>query len=178
MAFFKKFIPTYFVPKIEDIDYDKLKEQGVKSLFFDLDNTLIAYDCDIISNETLNLLIKLEKTFDVVVISNSNKDRVIPAVHHLKYVYFAKKPTKIGLKKALNIVGKQKDEVILIGDQIITDIFGANRLGIASILVKPIKKSSDRKITKFNRKIANMVLKGVKKRYPKAYEELIKPYES
>ena len=60
MTFYQKFIPTAFVPKIEDIDYEKLREQGVKSLFFDLDNTLIAYDVDMISNQTSSFLKTLE----------------------------------------------------------------------------------------------------------------------
>lgn len=177
MSFYNKFIPTYFYLKIENIDYLKLKEQGVKSLFFDLDNTLIAYDQNVISKDTYEFIKNLEKDFNVVIISNSKSHRVIPAVYDLKYVYFAKKPFKFGIHKAIKMVSSSKDEVVLIGDQIITDIFGANRAKIKSILVKPIKKSSDRKITKFNRGIANMILKGVKRKYPKAYEELIKPYE-
>jgi len=176
MTFYQKFIPTAFVPKIEDIDYEKLREQGVKSLFFDLDNTLIAYDVDMISNQTSSFLKTLEESFDIVILSNSRKHRVAPAVRDFKYVSFAKKPLKFGLNKAKKIVNKQKAEIVLIGDQIITDVFVANRFGIQSILVNPIKKSSDRKITKFNRKIANCILKGVKKRYQKAYEELIEPY--
>ncbi len=177
MAFYKKFIPTFYVPKIEDIDYDKLKEQGVKSLFFDLDNTLIAYDIDVLTKDKIALLKKLEADFNIVVISNSRAHRVKPAVLDFKYVCFAKKPLKLGIKKAMRMTSSKRDEVILIGDQIITDIFGANRTKIKSILVKPVKKSSDRKITTFNRGIANRILKGVKKRYPKEYKELIEPYE-
>ncbi len=178
MAFYSKFIPTYYVPKIEEIDYEKLKEQGVKSLFFDLDNTLIAYDVDIISDETLNFLKCLSKDFYVMVVSNSHEFRVKPAVHNLPYLHYAKKPLKLGLKKAIKMSGFKKEETILIGDQIMTDVFGANRLGMRTVLVKPIKKSSDKWITRFNRKIAKSILKGVKKRFPKEYEELIKPYES
>ncbi len=178
MAFYKKFIPTYYVPKIEEIDFNKLKEQGVKSLFFDLDNTLIAYDVDILSDETYAFLKHLSKDFFVMIVSNSHEYRVKPAVLDLPYLHFSKKPLKIGLKKAIRQSGYSKNETILIGDQIMTDVFGANRVGMQTVLVKPIKKSSDKWITRFNRKIANMILKGVKKRYPKAYEELIKPYES
>jgi len=178
MAFYKKFLPTYFYPKIEDIDFDKLKEQGVKSLFFDLDNTVIPYDENIISFQTLSFLKNLQSSFDIMIVSNSHKHRVAPAVHDLPFVYYAKKPLKMGIRKAIKTFARNKDEVILIGDQIVTDVFGANRMKIKSILVKPIKKSSDRWITRFNRKIAAHILKGVKKRYPNPYEELIKPYES
>lgn len=177
MAFYKKFLPTDYVENIYKINYDFLKKQGVKSLFFDLDNTLIAYDEDVILGESLSLLESLSKDFNIVVVSNSPKKRVMKAVSHFDYIHFARKPLKVGLKKAINIVKNQKHEVCLIGDQVLTDVFGANRLGIDVILVKPLKKSSDKWITSFNRKIAQKILKGVKKRYPKRYSETIELYE-
>ncbi len=177
MVFLKKFLPTTYVDKIENIDFESLKKQGVKSLFFDLDNTVIAYDKHYIEGDTLDFLLNLEKEFKIVIVSNSPKKRVKPAAGQFKYVHFAKKPLKLGLKKAIKMVGLNKNEVVLIGDQILTDVFGANRLGIKVVLVKPIKKSSDKWITSFNRSIARKILKGVKKRYPKAYKETIEPYE-
>lgn len=177
MAFFKKFLPNTYVDKIENINYELLKKQGVKSLFFDLDNTVIAYDEHFIEGRILQFLLSLQKDFKIVIVSNSPKKRVKPAAGQLQYVHFAKKPLKLGLKKAIKKVGSNKDEVVLIGDQILTDVFGANRLGIRVILVKPIKKSSDKWITSFNRSIARKILKGVKKRYPDAYKETIEPYE-
>jgi HAD superfamily phosphatase (TIGR01668 family) len=178
MAFYKKFIPVSYYPNIFDIDYQTLTKQGIKSLFFDLDNTIIAYDEQKIDEKSFKLLKTLEKDFDIVIVSNSHKARVKLAASTLPYVHFAKKPLKFGLKKAIRMVNRSKDEVVLIGDQIMTDVYGANRLKIKSILVKPIKKSSDKWITSFNRFIAKIILKGVKKRFPKEFKELIEPYEN
>lgn len=177
MAFYKKFLPTSYVENINKINYEILKKQGVKSLFFDLDNTVIAYDETQILGDRRALLKTLSNDFDIVIVSNSPKKRVMEAAKDFKYIHFARKPLKVGLKKAIKIVGRSKNEVCLIGDQVLTDVLGANRLGISVILVKPLKKSSDKWITKFNRFIAQMILKGVKKRYPKAYGETIELYE-
>ena len=105
MTFFKKFLPTIYVDKIENIDFESLKKQGVKSLFFDLDNTVIAYDQHYIEGDTLNFLLDLEKDFKIVIVSNSPKKRVKPAAGQFQYVHFAKKPLKLGLKKAMRKVG-------------------------------------------------------------------------
>ncbi|QWB96557.1 YqeG family HAD IIIA-type phosphatase [Mycoplasmatota bacterium] len=178
MAFYKKFIPVSYYPNIFDIDYQTLTKQGVKSLFFDLDNTIIAYDEQKMSEKTFAFLKELQKDFKIIIVSNSQKSRVKLAADQYPYVHFAKKPLLFGLKKAVRMAGFEKDEVVLIGDQVMTDVFGANRLKIKSILIKPIKKSSDKWITSLNRFFAKCILKGVKKRYPKAYKELIEPYEN
>src|SRR5574344_270236 len=98
---YKKIIPNEYVLSIKDIDYDNLAKQGVKALFFDLDNTIIPYDIYIISDDIKDFLEELNKKFKVLVISNSRKKRVSYATQNLKdipYVKFARKPLKFGFK--------------------------------------------------------------------------------
>jgi uncharacterized protein len=165
MAIYQKCIPHAYHASIFEIPYKKLKEQGIKSLFFDLDNTIIAYDDEILTQKHIDLLNDLKKDFQIVVISNTNYKRVKKALTHLDvpYIWYAKKPLKFGFKKAMRMVDSTKDETIVIGDQLMTDIFGGSRFGIKSILIRSVKRKSDRWITQFNRKIEKIILKKLKR---------------
>lgn len=179
MAMYQKFIPTYYFESVYEIDYETLKRQGIKTLFFDLDNTLMSYDDSLLGNDALNLLKTLEESFNIVIISNSKIPRVSKALSqtNFKFVHTALKPLKRGYKKALKIYNNNKNEVIIIGDQLMTDIYGAWRFKIKSILVKPILKRSDVFTTKINRKLEKSIIKKIKKKDLQVYEERIKPYE-
>lgn len=178
MALYQKCIPSDYVTSIFDIDYKQLQKQGIKSLFFDLDNTIIAYDETELSEKHIAFFNKLKKEFKLVIISNSGYQRVSKALHQLDvfYVYHSAKPTKIGLKKALNMVQTKKDETILIGDQLMTDVLGASRFGITSILVKAVKRKSDRLMTRINRLFEKAVLKKIMRKEPALYEERLLKY--
>jgi HAD superfamily phosphatase (TIGR01668 family) len=178
MPIYKKCIPFAYYASIFEIPYQNLKEQGVKSLFFDLDNTIIGYDENELSKKHLDFFKKLSKNFNVLIISNSNYKRVYHAVKEsgLPFIWYAKKPLKFGFKKALKMIGTSKDESVLIGDQLMTDIFGANRMGLKAILVQSVKRKSDRKITQFNRKIERIILKKIEKKSPQLYLERLSKY--
>ncbi len=99
----------------------------------------------------------------VVVVSNNNSERVARAVapFGLKYVHRALKPFSRGIKQGYQLAAR-KEKVVMIGDQIMTDVRGANRAGVRSILVKPVIPTDSWK-TQFNRaaerKIMNYLLK-------------------
>lgn len=180
MRIYKKIIPSQYVKSIHDINYDELKKQGIKALFFDLDNTIIPYDINVIPNEMEELLHNLNKEFKVLVISNSRLKRVSTACKNLKdipYVKFARKPLKFGFKKALKKVQVKREEVCVIGDQMMTDIFGARRMKFGeAILVKPVKQRTDHIFTRFNRRIENIFIRKVKRKLPETYEKVLKEY--
>lgn len=178
MSVYQKCIPHAYHASIFEIPYRTLKETGIKSLFFDLDNTIIAYDESILSDQHVEFFKKLQKDFKIVIISNSNHKRVSGALKNfdVDYVWYAKKPLKSGFNKALKLAGTKKEESIVIGDQLMTDVFGATRFGIKSILVSSVKRKSDRKITKFNRKLEHIILKKIEKNLPDLYQERLKAY--
>lgn len=180
MRIYKKIIPTQYVNSIHEIDYKKLKEQGIKALFFDLDNTIIPYDINIIPKEMEDLIHKLNEDFKVLVISNSRLKRVSYACQNLNnipFVKFARKPLKFGFKQALKKVNVNKDEVCVIGDQMMTDILGARRMKFKkAILVKPVKQRTDHIFTRINRKIENIFIRKVKRKMPETYEKVLKEY--
>lgn len=163
------FKPTYIVESIYNIKAEDLKRLGKEVVFTDLDNTLIAWNHPHATDEVIEWFKELDKNgLEVVVLSNNKPKRVSEALKALNItqVPSAYKPRRKGFKKAFNSVDSTKDKIIMIGDQIITDIIGANRFKIDSILVKPILES-DAWNTKFNRMIEYRILKHIVKHDPK-----------
>lgn len=177
----RKFIPLMCEKTIFDIDYNKLYESGKKYILTDLDNTIIPYDISMPDEKIKDYFENLKKIgFEIIIISNNKKHRIQPFAEEVdvNYVYSAKKPLKFGLKKAHKKLNKvNKNEIVAIGDQIVTDVFGANRFKIDVILVKPIKKKSEKWYTKFNRKLEQKVIKIMKKKNPIMYKEIMEKHE-
>lgn len=162
------FKPTYMIESVYNISPQELIDRGKKVVFADLDNTLIAWNHP---EATIELIewIKLLKENDiqVIVLSNNNEARVKKAVENIGVIHIpaAFKPRRKGFQKAFEAVDQPKENIIMVGDQVITDIVGANRFKIDSILVKPIL-SSDAWNTKFNRFIEYNILKLLVKYNP------------
>lgn len=155
---FKKFIPDYHFKSIYDIDYNYFLNKGYKVVMLDLDNTLIPYHEKMPNKELILWKEKLlELGFILIIVSNSRKERVEKFAESfgLLCVKFAKKPFKKGFKEALKILEyKYKpNEILFIGDQLLTDIYGSNRVSFTSILIDPINSKTEALITKINRLI-------------------------
>ena len=180
IAFFlktKHFVPDQHVENVCKIDFDKLYESGIRVLLVDLDNTLIPYDVDLPNDEIKALFLRLKAIgFSSVIISNNRKSRVEPCsnVLGIDYVSSAKKPLKSGFKKALKKLQEtpSPNQVFVIGDQLMTDVFGAKRLGYSVGLVEPIKVRSEKWYTKFNRSLERQMLKKIYRKNPEAYQDL------
>lgn len=163
------FKPTMYKKNIFEINYQKLKKMNIKCLIFDLDNTLAIIDAKMCPDNTKELINKLKKDFDIFIISNNNNKRIKPYADELKIkgISNALKPSYRGLKKIKNKYNYKKSEMIMIGDQLVTDILSGNRFKINTILVDPLAKK-DLKITSFNRYIENKIIKKYEKK--KAFE--------
>ena len=98
--------------------------------------------------------------------SNNNKKRVKRAVEkfEIDYVYWAMKPFTWGIDRALKLFHFEKNEVVMVGDQLMTDIRAAHRAGIRSILVKPLVEHDSIK-TQINRARERRVLKKINEKY-------------
>lgn len=167
----KKFIPKMYQQSIYNINYPKLKEKGLKLLIFDLDNTIGSVQEDVINKRTADFLNKLASDFTIVIASNSKEERVkkFCSPVNFYYVSFALKPTSKSFMKIKKKYHISYQEMAMIGDQIITDIFGANCLNIYTILVDPI--NNDLKITSLNRKLEEIINKKNKLIRGNYYEE-------
>ncbi|SDB97475.1 hypothetical protein SAMN05421734_103219 [Pelagirhabdus alkalitolerans] len=162
----KRFIPDLYVDNIFELEPEFLKDKGIKGIITDLDNTLVAWDETDATERVVSWFKQMEENeIDVTIISNNNQKRVKRFSEPLErpYVFSAKKPLKRAFLRAVKKMGYQKNEVAVIGDQLITDILGGNRAGLISILVVPIVKTDD-KATRINRKIERRILKHLEKR--------------
>ena len=160
-----RLIPDIYVHKIEDIPYDKLKEEGIKALVFDLDNTLATLDEKACPERVKKLINKLNKDFTCFIVTNGNGKRAKPYKDKLniKIISMALKPFTKGLRELEKKYHLKKSEMVIIGDQLMTDILSGKRFGIKTLLVDPLAKK-DLKMTYFNRFFENKIIKHYEKK--------------
>ena len=140
---------------ITDITIDFLKENNIKGLILDVDNTLIDLSRNKIEglDDWINSMI--ESGIKIAIVSNGRKKRQIELLtnkHRLIYVFFALKPFKRGIKKARKELDLCYNEIAEIGDQIFTDVWVSNKTKMFSILTKPVEMEKSF-LQKFKRKI-------------------------
>lgn len=137
---FSTFYPDDYVASTYVIDFEKLYGEGIRGLIFDIDNTLVPHGAPA-DGRAVKLFEKLRGLgFDTCLISNNQEPRVKPFADNVKskYVYNAHKPSVKNYRKAMELMGTEEETTLFIGDQLFTDVWGAKRTGIRSILVKPI----------------------------------------
>ena len=168
---------NYYFKSVYDIPYDKLYEGGIRLILTDLDNTLISYNEAMPNEKLFELKKKIEGMgFEFILVSNSKKARVdnFAKAFDIPYIKFATKPLKRGIKKAIRCIASKKynkNEIILLGDQLMTDVLGGKRCKINVALINPIDKTSDIKSTRINRGLEKVFLRRIKKKYPAIYDE-------
>lgn len=167
------FYPKGYFNKVSEISLEYLKENNIKGLILDVDNTLIDYYRNI-SEETINWANNLKQNgIKMCILSNSNKHEKVKEVAEkleLEYIYFGIKPLKRGFKKAKKMLDLENNEIAAVGDQIFTDVLGANRMKMFSILVEPIEEK-DIFITLIKRPIENYIKKQYQKTKNKKEEK-------
>ena len=140
-----RFRPDYRFDAVEKITPDFLKQQGIKGLALDLDNTLAPYKRQLVGKKVALWLAKLRTNgIGLVVLSNARHQRVAAfcAPLGLPFVSKAKKPGIGGFHQAANLLKLRPREMGMVGDQLFTDIRGAKRSGCRAILVSPISLSN------------------------------------
>lgn len=161
---FKMLYPYGYAESVFTIDYDKLYEIGYRGLIFDIDNTLVHHDDD--STPEVDEFFKNihSKGFKTILLTNNWETRVQRFIKNIDtmYVCDADKPNVSGYYKALEKLDMKIEETICIGDQVFTDIYGANKCGMASILVKFIQPIGETKIGK-RRQLEKIILKFYKR---------------
>ena len=156
---FANFRPTWMIESVYDLTPAQIKKHKIKVVLTDLDNTLIAWNNP---NGTPQLkkwlAVMKENDIPVVVVSNNSYKRVKRAVAKLELPFISRalKPFGRGVNLAKKKYNLKDDEVVLIGDQLMTDIAAANSGNIKSILVKPLVPS-DAWNTKINRFFESIV---------------------
>ena len=164
----EKFYPCEYVKSVSDIEFKKLYDSGIKAVIFDIDNTLVFQDEDS-TEETERLFSALHKLgLKTMILSNNNEERVRRFLRNIDSPYICKayKPFRKGYLKALERLGVKKEQAVFVGDQLFTDILGANRCGIRSILVRYIEKSGSK--PQLRRRFEKVILRSYFKKHPGA----------
>lgn len=170
----RELIPSEVIKRVQDLDYEAKYKAGFRQLMFDLDNTLTTYQFSEPTKELSSFIQKLQTIgFEVSIVSNSGAKRVQPFIDQLQVsgIPSCKKPSIGTLKKVLNV---DKEAAMLIGDQLLTDIWAANKLGVRSVLVHPVDPSTDKFFTRFNRKLELYFVKRIRAKYPAVYDQRLK----
>ena len=141
----EQFYPDEWLDSAYVIDYEKLYKEGCRGLIFDIDNTLVPHGAP--ADDRAKALFERLHTigFSAVLLSNNKEPRVKSFAEDVKYAdyIFKAKPSVKGYEEAMRRMGTTKETTLFIGDQLFTDVWGARRVGIHSILVKPINPKEE-----------------------------------
>lgn len=162
----KQFLPNQHVKSILDIDPKELQEKGIKGIITDLDNTLVEWDRPQATPRVIKWFEEIKNhQIKVTIVSNNNETRVkaFSDPLNISFIYRAKKPLAHAFHKAAKQMNVKKEETVVIGDQLLTDVLGGNRGGFHTILVVPVAQT-DGIATKFNRMVERRLLNWFRKK--------------
>lgn len=137
---FQTFYPGSCADSAYEIDYEALYARGIRGLIFDIDNTLVPHGAPA-DDAARALFARLHGLgLETCLISNNQAPRVEPFARAVgsEFVCNAHKPSTKEYRHAMQRMGTDTASTVFIGDQLFTDVWGANRTGIESILVSPI----------------------------------------
>lgn len=165
--FLDNFVPDERVDSIYDIDLQRLKKEGIRGIITDLDNTLVGARDPLATPELLEWLTHVRDIgLAVVIVSNNNRLRVSAFAEPipLPYIHAARKPVGRSFRQALGLLGVQPHEAVMLGDQLLTDVFGGKRIGLRTILVTPISPKHEGVFTRFNRRVEKIIYRRLDRR--------------
>lgn len=162
----KILIPDLILESVFAINLDDLAKRGIKGLLIDIDNTLVPWGEPKMEEAFVAWVKKAKKRgFKICLVSNATENRAqsfatllsIPAVGR------AFKPLGRAFRRGLNELELPANQATIVGDQLFTDVFGGNRLGIYTILINPLSRN-ELGSTKFMRRLELKTLKKMVER--------------
>lgn len=161
----EQFYPKEYLDSAYIVDFEKFYHAGYRGVIFDIDNTLVRHG-EPADERAIALFKRLrELGFKSVLLSNNKEPRVkmfFEQVAASGYIYKAGKPGIKNYLRAMERMGCDTQNTLFVGDQIFTDVYGANQAGIYSILVKPIHPKEEIQIV-IKRYLEKIVLYFYKK---------------
>ncbi|MEO3947830.1 YqeG family HAD IIIA-type phosphatase [Gorillibacterium sp. CAU 1737] len=155
-----KLVPRQQVATVYELVLTELWERGIRGIITDLDNTLVSARTPLATPELIKWLSELQQLgFKVVVLSNNGEARVskFAAPLEIPFVYGARKPRIAAFHRALSILNLKPEETAVLGDQLLTDVLGGNRMGLYTVLVQPIALQEEGFFTRVNRVIEKLI---------------------
>lgn len=162
---FKRFTPDYYFDTFDMASADFLLSIGISGIVLDVDNTLEPYENPVPGAHVLAWFKSLkEHGISAAIVSNNNSERIDKFNEQLGIFACskAKKPFKKNVLRAMEAMGTDKSNTVLMGDQIFTDVWAAHNAGIRAILVPPINDKRDA-LTRFKRWLERPILKKLRK---------------
>ncbi len=169
---FSKFYPDEYWESAYTQEYERLYEAGFRGIIFDIDNTLVEHGDDV-DDHAIALVERLRRMgFAVCFLSNNAEPRVrsFCKPFDAAYIYKGGKPGTKGYEAVMKLIGTTKEQTVSVGDQIFTDVWGAKRTGIYTVLVKPIGKREEIQIV-LKRYLEKIVLHFYKKKLKKRQQQ-------
>ncbi len=142
--FWRQLYPKKVIASVYGLDWEKLS-QRYRGVIFDIDNTLVPQDAPA-DGKAVRLFQEIHgRQMKTMVVSNNKKPRVKAFADKVGtgYIYKAGKPGKSGYEAAMKRMGTSREDTLFIGDQIFSDIWGANRVGMDTALTEPIDRTTD-----------------------------------
>ena len=161
------FCPDYRCPCISEVPIERLKKEGIKAIILDLDNTLLPWNENTPSEKNIAWVQKVKSAgIKVVLLSNNGGLRLenISAILGITAISWGVKPLPTGFKRAFRFLKVQSHgEVLVIGDQLITDVFGAKKMNFKALWVESICRK-EFIFTRVTRKLERILIKQLTKK--------------
>ena len=157
--------PTRMARHVTEIDLAWLNERGVRAVLADVDNTVVGWHSEDVPEEII-LWVEgiLGEGIGFCLVSNTRNPKRLERLAARFGVKFvpgnAGKPGAAGYLKALELLGASASEAVMIGDQLFTDVYGANKLGIATVLVNPLTPKEFIGTKVVSRTLEKLILRG------------------
>lgn len=163
---FRLFYPTEYVSGISEITPEWLSARGARGVVFDIDNTVVPQDAPADEAAKRYFARLHESGLKTYVVSNNAEPRVKAFAEAVGcgYCHKAQKPSRKGYLAAIRGMHLKRSEVVVVGDQLFTDIWGANRSRIRSVLVSPVEPKKDTFGVLLKRPFEKLIFRVWKKR--------------
>lgn len=159
----EKLVPRLKAKTIYDVPLEQLWQDGIRGIITDLDNTMVGAKVPFATPELVAWIKRArERGFQIVIVSNNSRIRVSKFAEPIvvPFIHRAKKPMTVSFRKALKLMNLSVEQTAIIGDQMLTDVLGGNRLGLYTVLVDPIAVNDEGFFTRaVNRRIEKLALK-------------------
>ena len=163
-------INHWLMPKWEpgvslpNIPHQQLHDRGIKGMVLDVDRTIVAGKKIVLPNSVIEWIKESKKKIQIQLLSNNPSKKRIEKIAHqldLKFTYGAAKPRRAAVQKVLRELQLNPLSIAMIGDRLFTDVLVGNRLGLYTVLVRPIdsmgNSSHNDNIQKLEQSIAKML---------------------
>ncbi|MDR3710563.1 MAG: YqeG family HAD IIIA-type phosphatase [Capsulimonadaceae bacterium] len=159
---FKLIVPSRIVTRITDASAASLRQRGIAAVITDLDNTLVPWKSREISEDVFDWLAALKReNIKIVIASNTMHPKRLKEIAErmdIPYILGVRKPWPAGYRRSMQLLGSTPETTAMIGDQVFTDIMGANALGLHTILLRPQLSTHEFIWTIFVRQIERLAI--------------------